>query len=136
MYAFAFNLLARNTAKSGGGDPVFWGRLLASSVYSSGLAENISFVTSYPGHSTASPAPSVNAALTIFADCMQAKFVPDRLVGHTTAQKSQNARIAGKEVGVKNQFDTIHLNPAPLKTKKGNRYKSPPSKKGKNRSDC
>jgi hypothetical protein len=129
--AHGFSHHARNTAKSGGGDPIFWGRLLASSVYSSGLAESISFVTSYPGHSTNSPEPSVNTALTIFADCMQAKFIPDLLVRHTTAQKSQNARIAGKTVGVKNQIDTIHLNPAPLKTKKEDRYKSPPLKNGK-----
>ncbi len=129
--AHGYSYHARNTAKSGGGDATFWGRLLASSVYASGLAEEISFVTSYPGHSTDSVDPSVNEALTVFADCMQAKFIPDLLIRHTTAQKSQTARIAGQTVGIKNQIDTIHLNPTPLKTKKGDRYKNPPLKKGK-----
>lgn len=129
--AHGYSYHAKNTAKTTEGDPVFWGRLLASSIYSSGLAEEISFVTSYPGHATNSAEPSVNAALTVFADCMQAKFIPDLLVRHTTAQKSQSARIAGKAIGVKNQIDTIHLNPAPLKTKKGDRYKTPPLRNGK-----
>jgi hypothetical protein len=53
--AQGYSFHARNTAKQLGGDPSFWGRLLAASVYLSGLAEEISYITSYPGHSTESP---------------------------------------------------------------------------------
>lgn len=129
--AHGYSYHARKTAKNGGGDSVFWGRLLASSAYLSGLANEISYVTSYPGHSTQSGTPSVNEALSIFADCVQAKLIPDVFIRHISAQKSQSARIAGKVVGHKNQIDTIHLNPSPTKNKRGDKYKAPPLKAGK-----
>ena len=129
--AKGYSYHARNTAKSNTGDPIFWGRLLASSVYLSGLANEISYITSYPGHSTASTTPSVNEALSVFADCVNAKFIPDLLIRHTDAQKSQTLRAAGKSVGHKNQIDTIHLNSKPQKNKKGEPYKAPPLRKNK-----
>lgn len=113
---------ARDTSKIGSGDPEFWGRLLASSVYRAGMSEEINFVTSYPGHSTSSRGAVVNEALEIFADCVRARFIPDLIVRHTTAQKSQTARTSGIAIGVKNQVDTIHLNPFPRKTKAGEPY--------------
>lgn len=122
---------AKDTSKSGSGDPEFWGRLLASSVYKAGISEEINFITSYPGHSKSSKDPVVNDALEIFADCVRAKFIPNLIVRHTDAQKSQTARTSGLTVGVKNQVDTIHLNEFPRKTKAGEPYVKSPLTTGK-----
>lgn len=122
---------AKDTSKLGTGDPEFWGRLLASSVYKAGISEEINFVTSYPGHSTSSRGAAVNDALEIFADCVRARFIPNLIVRHTNAQKSQTARTSGIAIGVKNQVDTIHLNQFPRKTKAGEPYVRSPLGRGK-----
>jgi hypoxanthine phosphoribosyltransferase len=43
----------------------------------------------------------------------------------------ESARIAGKTIGHANQIDTIRLERFPIKTKQGERYKSPPIRTGK-----
>jgi hypoxanthine phosphoribosyltransferase len=129
--AQGYSYHARNTAKNLGGDPIFWGRLLAATVYLSGLAEEISYVTSYPGHSTTSAQPVVNDALSILADSLRKNFIPDLLVRHTTAHKSQTARQAGRAIDHLNQINSIHLNPAPRKNKRGEVYANPPLHRGK-----
>src|SRR5215207_8129969 len=93
--AQGYSFDARGTAKLLGGDPVFWGRLLSARVYLSGLTDEISYVTSYPGHSTTSSPPVVNNALTILAESLRKTFIPDLIVRHTTAEKSQTARQQG-----------------------------------------
>jgi hypoxanthine phosphoribosyltransferase len=122
---------ARNTAKHLGGDATFWGRLLASRVYFSGLVDEIHYITSYPGHSTLSQQPVVTDALTILADSLRRKYLPDLILRHSTATKSQNARIAGNVVDHANQIKTIRLERFPTKTKQGERYKVSPIRSGK-----
>jgi hypothetical protein len=122
---------ARSTAKHLGGDATFWGRLLASRVYFSGLVDEIDYICSYPGHSTASKQPVVTDALTILADSLQRRYLPDLIVRHATAIKSQSARIAGNAVDHLNQLGTIRLEKFPVKSKSGERYKSSPIKSGK-----
>jgi hypothetical protein len=122
---------ARNTAKHLGGDATFWGRLLASRVYFSGLVDEIDYICSYPGHSTSSQEPVVTDALTILADSLQRRYLPDLIVRHAKATKSQSARMQGQSVGHLNQLNTIRLAKFPIKSKSGERYKSCPIKSGK-----
>jgi len=122
---------ARNTAKDIGGDAIFWGRLLASSIYLSGLGDEINYVTSYPGHSIESALPSINDALSVFSESLRKTFIPDLILRHTTAIKSQTARQSGNSVDHVNQINTICLNPSPTKNRQGDRYANPPLRKGK-----
>jgi hypothetical protein len=122
---------ARSTAKHLGGDATFWGRLLASRVYFSDLVDEIEYITHYPGHSPQSKQPVVSDALTILADSLQRKYIPDLLCRHTAAQKSQSARSSGGAVNHLNQLNTIHVEEHPTKDKKGGKYKNSPLREGK-----
>jgi hypothetical protein len=122
---------AHDTAKHLGGDATFWGRLLAASVYLSGLGGEIDYIAPYPGHSTNSAQPVISEALTILAKSLRKKYLPDLIVRHTTAPKSQTLRRQGKTVDPLDQLNTIRLNPSPTKNPQGDVYASPPLKRGK-----
>jgi hypothetical protein len=122
---------ARETAKHLGGDATFWGRLLAGSVYLSGLGNEIHYIAPYPGHSTKSAHPVISEALTILAKSLRKKYLPDLIVRHTTAPKSQAARMQGKAVDPLDQLNTICLKSRPTKNEKGDVYVNPPLKRGK-----
>jgi hypothetical protein len=129
--AHAYSADARATAKDGAGDPTFWGRLLAARVYFSGLVDEINYIAAYPGHAPESKQPVVAEALTILAQSLHKQYLPDLIIRHAKAEKSQTARASGKPVGVENQLSTIKLNPAPMKGPNGNPYKNNPVGKGK-----
>jgi hypothetical protein len=129
--AHTYSANAKATAKHGGGDPTFWGRLLAARVYFSGLVDEISYITAYPGHAPNSKQPVVAEALTILAQSLHRQYLPDLVIRHSKAQKSQTARTAGAIVGIENQLTTIMLNPAPRKGPGGNPYKNTPLRNGK-----
>ena len=129
--AHAYSADARATAKTGAGDPTFWGRLLAARVYFSGLVDKINYIAAYPGHAPDSQQPVVAEALTILAQSLHKQYLPDLIIRHRRAEKSQTARAAGRTVGVENQLSTIKLNPAPRKGPKGKPYKHNPLAKGK-----
>jgi hypothetical protein len=120
--AKSYSVHARSTAKHLGGDATFWGRLLASRLYFSGLVDELDYIAPYPGHSPTSQQQVTTEALTILADSLQKRFLPDLILRHAPATKSQTARASGKVVDHLNQLNTIHLNKAPLKNKRGNRY--------------
>jgi hypothetical protein len=122
---------AHDTAKHLGGDATFWGRLLAASVYLSGLGDEIDYIAPYPGHSTKSAQPVVSEALTILAKSLRKKYLHDLIVRHTTTPKSQAVRMQGKAVDPLDQLNTIRLNLKPTKNQKGEVYSSPPLKRGK-----
>lgn len=128
LRAHAYSANARATAKDGAGDPTFWGRLLTSCVYFSGLVDEIDYIAAYPGHAPDSKPTVIADALNILAGSFRKSYLPDLLIRHAKAQKSQTARQAGKAVDVLNQLATIHLNRAPLRNMTGNRFKSPPTK--------
>ena len=113
---------ALSTAKHLGGDAVFWGRLLSSTIYLSGLADNFDYICSYPGHQPNSQKPVLNGALTILAYCLGKKYLGDLIVRHKASVKSSAARAVGTSVGHDNQLNTVHLNEHPIKNKKGDRY--------------
>jgi hypothetical protein len=123
--------MQRATAKDGAGDPTFWGRLLAARVYFSGLVDEINYITAYPGHAPDSKQPVVAEALTILAQSLHRQYLPDLIIRHAKAQKSQAARAAGGGVGIENQLETIKLNRYPKKGPDGAPYKNNPLFKDK-----
>ncbi|UQR63206.1 HAD hydrolase-like protein [Bradyrhizobium sp. C-145] len=131
LHAQQYSSHARDTAKHLGGDATFWGRLLASRVYFSGLVDQINYITHYPGHSPQSKQPVVSGALTILADSLQRRYIPDLLLRHAAAKKSQSARTSGQSVDHLNQLNTICVEQHPTKDKKGGRYKTSPLVTGK-----
>jgi hypothetical protein len=129
--AQVYSAHARHTAKHFGGDATFWGRLLASRVYFSGLVDELDYIAPYPGHSPSSQQPVVGDALTILADSLQKRYLPNLILRHAVAMKSQSARAAGGSVDHLNQLNTIHLNRHPDKDKHGGKYVASPLKPGK-----
>jgi hypothetical protein len=129
--ARAYSESAKATAKQGAGDATFWGRLLAARVYFSGLVDEINYITAYPGHSPHSRQTVIADALTILAQSLHHQFLPDLIVRHAKAQKSQSARATGRTVDIQNQLSTIHLNRFPKKGLDGTPYKNNPVSKGK-----
>lgn len=121
---------ARAAAKYGNGHPDFWIGALVSSLYFSGIHTKIDHITTYPGHREGTGNPIMDEAVSIFGKCFRKNYLPDLIIRHETAQKSQTARISGKKIGHLNQLNTIHLNKAPIKTG-GSRYKNSPLGRGK-----
>lgn len=106
---------ARRTAKSkvGFGHPNFWTRYLLSTIYLSGMYTRVNYVTAYPGHTQGSGNEVMADQLSIFAKCFRGKYLPDLIVRHTEATKSQTARIEGVHVDHLNQLNTIKLSKLP-----------------------
>ncbi len=131
LQAHAYSANARATSKQGMGDSTFWGRLLAARVYFSGLVDEIDYITAFPGHAPDSKPTVIADALNILGGSLRKSYLPDLLIRHGKAQKSQTARIAGKSVDVVNQLTTIMLNASPQRGMTGNTYKSMPVRSGK-----
>lgn len=129
--AHAYSENAKATSKHGAGDANFWGRLLAARVYFSGLADEIDYISAYPGHSPTSNQTVIADALNILGQSLRKSYLPDLIVRHTKAVKSQTARASGGSVGLDNQLNTIRLNPAPTRGVGGKQYKAPPARGGK-----
>jgi hypothetical protein len=62
--AHNYSAHAKATAKASAGNATFWGRLLAARVYFSGLVDEVSYITAYPGHSPESKPTVVAEALS------------------------------------------------------------------------
>ncbi len=129
--AHAYSENAKATSKHGAGDANFWGRLLAARIYFSGLADEIDYITAYPGHAPTSNLTVIGEALNILGQSLRKSYLPDLIVRHAKAVKSQTARATGGSVGLDNQLNTIRLNPAPARGVGGKFYKSPPARGGK-----
>jgi hypothetical protein len=131
LQAHAYSASAKATSKYGAGDASFWGRLLAARVYFSGLVDEIDYITAYPGHAPNSNPTVIADALNILGGSLRKSYLPDLLIRHSLAQKSQTARASGGAVDVVNQLSTIRLNPTPLRGLTGHAYKSMPVRPGK-----
>ena len=128
LRAHAYSADARATSKHGTGDATFWGHLLAARVYFSGLVDEIDYITAYPGHAPDSKPTVIADALNILGGSLRKAYLPDLLIRHSKAQKSQSARIANNSVDVVNQLATILLNPSPHRGITDRTYKSMPLK--------
>lgn len=121
---------ARAAAKFGKGNVDFWLGALVTSLYFTGIHKQINFITSYPGHAAGFDNDKMSDDLETFGDCFRKNYLPDLIVRHKTAKKSQTARIEGTQIDHHNQLNTIKLNRSPMKTKT-ERYKASPLGKNK-----
>ncbi len=117
----------RNIKDEYGHDEQFWAKYLCSTLYFTGLYENINYITSYPCHSQGDFPEVLIEPVTRFAKCFRGNYIPDLIVRHTTATKSQTSRATVDHL---NQLRTIRLNPNPLK-RGTERYASSPLCSGK-----
>jgi Phosphoribosyl transferase domain len=58
-------------------------------------------------------------------------YLPDLIVRHTTATKSQTARLQQRAIDHRNQLETIHLTKNPLRGDSGKRYSGKALRSGK-----
>ena len=118
---------AKAALKNNIGNPEFWFFALVTSLYFSGIHKEINYITIVPSHKSGSVGNIIGDALNIFGKCFRKKFMPDLVLRHTKAVKSQTAKQLGLVADLKNQLNTIHINKAPVRDSKGS-YKSYPAK--------
>lgn len=116
---------ARSAAKNGLGHPDFWIGAIVSSLYFSGIHNQIDYVTVYPGHKVGYGNRVMNEAISIFGKCFRKKYLEDLIIRHTESKKSQTARNSGIPIDHLNQLNTIHLNEYPKKSNTEHYKKSP-----------
>jgi hypothetical protein len=113
--AFAiFGSDARNVAKFGVGNRRFWFLMIVSSLYFSGLLSDVHYLCPFPGHDPESVSPvqqGLDAFLTTLGKCFRKDYLPDLIIRHEAAIKSQTAQAAEKTF--LNQLNTLHLNHHP-----------------------
>lgn len=121
---------ARNAAKFGRGHPEFWLAALVTSVYFTGLHQEMNYIAVVPGHRQGCGNNVMGDALDLFAKCFRAKYLPDLVVRHTKAQKMQYARTSQIPIDHRTQLNSIRLERLPLKSP-SDPYKTPPLKSNK-----
>lgn len=111
-------------------DEDFWTKFLCTSMYFSGLYEGVNYITAYPKHKKNEYQKFLVAPMTTFAKCFRSSYIPDLIIRHTTAMKSQFNRDKACH---HNQINTICLNNRPNRIVKGEprAYANFPIKKGK-----
>jgi len=107
-------------------DVQFWAKYLCTSLYFSGVYEDVSYITRYPGHRQGSFPAVLSEPMSIFAKCFRGKYLPDLIVRHTQAMESKKNR---DKVCFDEQLNTIHLNEKPEKSPGNTFAKSPLSNK-------
>jgi hypothetical protein len=115
----AFGVDARSAAKQGGGEPKFWFLMVVSSLYFSGLMHQVDYIARFPGHNpnlASDAAKGIDGVLSILGKCFNKTFLPDLILRHVAAQKSQyvpsNART------FRNHLNTLRLNSHPHRNEK------------------
>jgi hypothetical protein len=121
---------AKAAAKHGQGHPDFWMGALVSSLYLSGVCNSFDYICTYPGHKAGSGNKVWDKYMDILGKCFRKKYLPDMILRHTTAIKSQSARNSGTPIDHINQLDSICLNRTPAKGPE-TKYASSPLKDGK-----
>jgi hypothetical protein len=116
---------AKAAAKQGMGHPDFWVGALVSSLYFSGLHLRVDYITTYPGHKAGVADNPMKIPMQIFGKCFRTPSIPDMVVRHTTAVKSQKARQTGVAIDILNQLNTININPNPFKSDAARYARSP-----------
>jgi hypothetical protein len=113
-----------------GQDEEFWTRFLCTSMYFSGIYEDVNYITAYPKHDKGNYPEVLVKPMTTFAKCFRKTYIPDLLKRHTTAIKSQFNRST---VNHENQLNTVCLNANPYRIVNGvaKPYANFPVKRGK-----
>ena len=122
---------ARDAAKFGGGTASFWRQYLYSTLYLSGLCAEFDFAAPYPGHSDEWEEAVTHADMVTLTKYFRKSYLPDLIVRHTTATKSQTARLQQRAIDHRNQLETIHLTRKPLRGDSDKRYGGSPLRRGK-----
>jgi hypothetical protein len=110
----AFGADARSVAKQGTGYRQFWFWMIVSSLYFSGIIHRVDFICSFPGHdpsSTGAVKEGIDAVLTTLGKCFRKDYMPDLIVRHRMARKSQTT--PSDQRTFRNQINTIRLNRYP-----------------------
>lgn len=94
-------------------DVQFWAKYLCTSLYFSGVYEDVSYITRYPGHRKGSFPPVLSESMSIFAKCFRGKYLSDLIIRHTQAMESKKNRDT---VCFDTQLNTIHVNELPEKS--------------------
>jgi hypothetical protein len=114
-----FGVDARSAAKQGGGEPRFWFLMVVSSLYFSGLMHEVDFICRFPGHNPALPSAAtkaLDAVLSILGKCFNKTFLPDLIVRHVEAVKSQYLAAGARTF--RNHLNTLRLNSHPHRNEK------------------
>ncbi|MDD1827358.1 phosphoribosyl transferase [Photobacterium sp. ZSDE20] len=106
---------ARAAAKFGQGDVDFWLGALVTSMYFTGIHKRIDYIAAYPGHQAGVDNDKMNTDLLTFGKCFRKNYLHNLIERHTTALKSQTARIQGVDLDHHNQLNTIRLNQLPTR---------------------
>lgn len=111
-------------------DEDFWTKFLCTSMYFSGLYDEVDYITAYPKHKTGEYQNFLVTPMTTFTKCFRKSYLPDLITRHSTAVKSQFNRDKASH---RNQLNTICLNRSPCRIVKGEprSYANFPIKKGK-----
>ncbi len=117
---------AKSAAKEGRGKLEFWAHYTISSIYFSGLYNEIDYIAPYPRHKAGTGNATIADVLDVFAKCFRIKYIPDLIMRHKDAEKSQTLRQAKRQPSHLNQINSIHLNKKPLKNSKGETYAKTP----------
>jgi hypothetical protein len=118
---------ARESLKRGGRHIDFWTKYLCSSIYFTGVNRGISYVAPYPGHLAGAGSPLLDDLLFQVATCFGVSYLPDLIIRHTDAPKSQYDRAGADHL---RQLNTIRLNRTPLRYG-ATAFKNPPLRRGK-----
>lgn len=118
---------ARKALKDGSPHTDFWIKYLGSSIYFSGLYNEVDYVTSYPGSKRGAGNSRLDQFLRQFANSFKKRFIPDLIIRHTDTTASHTK---GAERSHKKQIESVCLSKTPLKSGTA-RYKTPPLKHGK-----
>jgi hypothetical protein len=114
---------ARDFAKAGSGHPDFWFLFTVSSVYFSGLLQEVDYIASYPSHNPASVYnKGMGETLTRLGQCFRKGYYQDLILRHELAAKSQPIKAANRKFSTQlqsiklNRRPTRNLGPSPNKT--------------------
>ena len=93
--------------------------MVVSSLYFSGLMHEVDFICRFPGHNPALPSAAtkaLDAVLSILGKCFNKTFLPDLIVRHVAAVKSQYLAAGARTF--QNHLNTIRLNSHPHRNEK------------------
>jgi hypothetical protein len=118
-----YSQFARQAAKTGTAERHFFTRSLVTSLYFSGLIPRVSYVACVPGHKPGYGNAAMDDVLTVLGQNFHKNYIPDLLVRHAEAPKSQSLRMNGQQPSPLSQLKTIVLTGKPIK-KGTERYKN------------
>jgi hypothetical protein len=97
-------------------DDEFWAKFLSTSLYFSGVYQQVDYIAAYPKHTAGDYQDVLVKPMDTFAKSFNKRYIPDLIHRHTTAMKSQFNRAV---VTHNTQLDSIHVLQHPTRIVKG-----------------